>query len=90
MRYRLGADIGGTFTDLVLEGEGGRWSTKVLTTYDAPEDAIVEGMHQVCAKAGIKPNQPNTPNTNLFLIQKTKLYQPSLNFINKITTFSTR
>ena len=57
MRYRLGADIGGTFTDLVLEGEGGRWSTKVLTTYDAPEDAIVEGMHQVCAKAGIKPNE---------------------------------
>ena len=47
MRYRLGADIGGTFTDLVLEGGGDRWSTKVLTTYDAPEDAIVDGMHQV-------------------------------------------
>ncbi|MGI3185982.1 hydantoinase/oxoprolinase family protein [Nioella aestuarii] len=53
--YRLGADIGGTFTDLVLEGPGGRFSTKVLTTYSAPEDAIIEGMHRVCGKAGIAP-----------------------------------
>jgi N-methylhydantoinase A len=54
--YRLGADIGGTFTDLVLEGPGGRFSTKVLTTYAAPEDAIIEGMHRVCDKAGIAPS----------------------------------
>ena len=53
--YRLGADIGGTFTDLVLEGPGGRFSTKVLTTYSAPEDAIIEGMHRVCEKAGVAP-----------------------------------
>ena len=50
---RLGVDIGGTFTDVVLESEAGRFSTKVLTTYAAPEDAIVEGMHRVCGKAGI-------------------------------------
>jgi N-methylhydantoinase A len=50
---RLGVDIGGTFTDVVLEQEGQRFSTKVLTTYAAPEDAIVEGMHRVCSKAGI-------------------------------------
>ena len=48
--YRLGADIGGTFTDLVLEGPKGRFSTKVLTTYSAPEDAIIEGMHRVCER----------------------------------------
>jgi len=52
----LGADIGGTFTDLVLEGPKGRFSTKVLTTYSAPEDAIIEGMHRVCDKAGIVPS----------------------------------
>ncbi|CUH40004.1 Acetophenone carboxylase gamma subunit [Jannaschia seosinensis] len=52
---RLGVDIGGTFTDVVLEHPGGRASTKVLTTYAAPEDAIVEGMHRVCAEAGIEP-----------------------------------
>ena len=50
---RLGVDIGGTFTDVVLEQAGQRVSTKVLTTYSAPEDAIIEGMHRVCAKAGI-------------------------------------
>lgn len=52
---RLGVDIGGTFTDVVLECGGTRNSTKVLTTYAAPEAAIVDGMRQVCAKAGIAP-----------------------------------
>jgi len=54
---RLGVDIGGTFTDVVLEGAGPMASTKVLTTYSAPEDAIIEGMHRVCAKAGITPDR---------------------------------
>jgi N-methylhydantoinase A len=51
----LGADIGGTFTDVVLEIQGETFSAKVLTTYDAPERAIIEGMHRVCAKAGVTP-----------------------------------
>ena len=54
---RLGVDIGGTFTDVVLEVGVDQFSTKVLTTYAAPEDAIIDGMHQVCAKAGIGPAQ---------------------------------
>ncbi|MEP3919702.1 hydantoinase/oxoprolinase family protein [Ascidiaceihabitans sp.] len=54
---RLGVDIGGTFTDVVLETGGASFSTKVLTTYTAPENAIIDGMHQVCAKAGITPSQ---------------------------------
>ena len=37
---RMGVDIGGTFTDVVLEIDGQYTSTKVLTTYAAPEDAI--------------------------------------------------
>ena len=52
---RLGVDIGGTFTDVVLEMAEDQYSVKVLTTYAAPEDAIVEGMHKVCAKANISP-----------------------------------
>lgn len=52
---RMGVDIGGTFTDVVLEKDGVVFSTKVLTTYAAPEDAIIDGMHQVCTKAGIAP-----------------------------------
>ncbi|SEM84896.1 N-methylhydantoinase A [Loktanella fryxellensis] len=54
---RLGADIGGTFTDVVLEVHGVRHSTKVLTTYAAPEEAIVTGLHRVCALAGIAPGR---------------------------------
>ncbi len=50
---RLGVDIGGTFTDLVLEQGDLRHSVKVLTTPKAPEEAIVDGMHRVCAKAGL-------------------------------------
>jgi N-methylhydantoinase A len=53
---RLGVDIGGTFTDVVLEKGGESFSTKVLTTYAAPENAIIDGMHQVCTKAGVTPN----------------------------------
>ena len=54
---RLGVDIGGTFTDVVLEKDGVPFSIKVLTTYSAPENAIIDGMHQVCAKAGVTPAQ---------------------------------
>lgn len=54
---RIGVDIGGTFTDVVLECGAEQYSTKVLTTYAAPEDAIITGMHQVCEKAGVKPSQ---------------------------------
>ncbi len=53
---RLGVDIGGTFTDVVLELEQQQFSTKVLTTYAAPENAIIDGMQQVCAKAGVQPS----------------------------------
>jgi len=54
---RLGVDIGGTFTDVVLERGEDLFSTKVLTTYSAPEEAIVEGMARVCAQAQIDPAQ---------------------------------
>jgi N-methylhydantoinase A len=54
---RLGVDIGGTFTDVVLEKDGEPFSTKVLTTYAAPENAIIDGMHQVCKKAGVSPSE---------------------------------
>ncbi|XDZ66478.1 hydantoinase/oxoprolinase family protein [Alphaproteobacteria bacterium LSUCC0684] len=57
MSIRLGVDIGGTFTDVVLEGPGGRFSTKVLTTYGRPEDAIIEGIRTVTAKAGTTPQE---------------------------------
>jgi len=48
---RLGVDIGGTFTDVVLEVGDKQFSSKVLTTYAAPENAIIDGLHQVCIEA---------------------------------------
>lgn len=50
---RVGVDIGGTFTDVALELAGTFHSTKVLTDYTQPERAIVKGLQQVCADAGI-------------------------------------
>ncbi len=50
---RLGVDIGGTFTDVVLEDGDKLFSAKVLTTYAAPENAIIDGMHQVCKQANL-------------------------------------
>jgi N-methylhydantoinase A len=53
----MGVDIGGTFTDVVLEVDEKQYSTKVLTTYLAPEDAILQGVKQVCEKAAINPSK---------------------------------
>lgn len=53
---RLGVDIGGTFTDVVLERGDDSFSAKVLTTPTAPEDAILEGIGQVLAKAVLSAN----------------------------------
>jgi len=52
---RLGADIGGTFTDIALDLHGTLHSTKVLTNYSAPEQAILDGIALVCRQANISP-----------------------------------
>ena len=47
-RFRVGADIGGTFTDLVLLDQDGTLHTKkVPSTVDAYEEAIVDGLASV-------------------------------------------
>ena len=54
MGLRIGADVGGTFTDIVIElADGSYASTKVLTTYQAPELGILDGISQIAAEAGI-------------------------------------
>jgi N-methylhydantoinase A len=52
---KLAADIGGTFTDIVLEAGTQRWSGKVLTTTQAPELGVIEGIGLVLAQSGIRP-----------------------------------
>lgn len=56
---RLGSDIGGTFTDIALDVRGEMYSTKVLTNYSAPEQAILDGMEIVTKEAGIQPSDIN-------------------------------
>ncbi len=48
---RLAADIGGTFTDIVLDAAGHRHALKVLTTPRAPEEAILDGARRVLDEA---------------------------------------
>ncbi|WP_270933332.1 hydantoinase/oxoprolinase family protein [Falsiroseomonas oryzae] len=51
---RLAVDIGGTFTDFVLDLRGRRLSRKVLTTPRAPEQAVLEGTRLILAEAGLR------------------------------------
>lgn len=50
---RVGADIGGTFTDVVLEIGPDQYSAKVLTNYSEPEQAIIDGLIKVVEIAGV-------------------------------------
>ncbi|MEM8923436.1 MAG: hydantoinase/oxoprolinase family protein [Actinomycetota bacterium] len=47
---RIGIDVGGTFTDVVVERAGEYLSTKVLTTYQAPEEGILDGLAALAAE----------------------------------------
>jgi N-methylhydantoinase A len=48
---RLAVDIGGTFTDIVLEVGQDRRTRKVLTTPSRPEEAVLDGMRLILADA---------------------------------------
>jgi len=52
-RTRLAVDIGGTFTDLVLELPDRTLSAKLLTTHTAPDEAVIEGTEAILREAGI-------------------------------------
>ena len=53
-KARLAVDIGGTFTDVVLEtAQGARFTAKVLTTPQAPEEGVLTGVKEALAKAGL-------------------------------------
>jgi N-methylhydantoinase A len=54
-QIKLAADIGGTFTDIVLESGAKRWSGKVLTTTAAPELGVIEGIRLVLEQSGLRP-----------------------------------
>jgi len=57
--YRLGVDVGGTFTDLLLvdEASGATWSAKVPSTPQDQSIGVLSGLERVCGKASISPKQ---------------------------------
>ena len=59
-KMRIGADVGGTFTDVVLETEEAIFSTKVLTTYESPEIGILQGINAVIADSGTDLSELNS------------------------------
>jgi N-methylhydantoinase A len=54
-RCRVGIDIGGTFTDAALEVGDKRFTTKVLTTPQAPERGVLQALQIVVSEAAIEP-----------------------------------
>ena len=46
-KLRLAADVGGTFTDIVLDDGTRRWTCKVLTTPSRPEEGVLDGIHEI-------------------------------------------
>ncbi|WP_225008149.1 hydantoinase/oxoprolinase family protein [Novosphingobium percolationis] len=55
MGYRLGVDVGGTFTDLLLfdADTGAFWRHKTPSTPHDSSEGILNGVTAICAKAGI-------------------------------------
>ena len=55
MAYRLGVDVGGTFTDLFLvsEGNGGaQFRVKTPSTPHDPSEGVLTGVRRICDDAG--------------------------------------
>ena len=73
---RIGVDIGGTFTDVALEIGGAFHTAKTLTTPDAPERGVLQGVREVLQRAGVQPQAVSTViygttlATNLLIEQK--------------------
>jgi len=57
MSYRLGVDVGGTFTDLLLinEGTGETYTAKVPSTPEDSSIGVLNGITRICDESGVNP-----------------------------------
>lgn len=57
MAYRLGVDVGGTFTDLLLvhDETGTLYRVKTPTTPADPSQGVLAGVHRICEESGVAP-----------------------------------
>jgi N-methylhydantoinase A len=58
MAYRLGVDVGGTFTDLFLveDTDHRQWRVKTPSTPADPSQGVLSGVRRICEQAGIGPD----------------------------------
>jgi len=61
MSYRLGVDVGGTFTDLLLinEDTGETHTAKVPSTPEDSSIGVLNGIARICEESGIDPRHVN-------------------------------
>ncbi|NJD31673.1 MAG: hydantoinase/oxoprolinase family protein, partial [Gammaproteobacteria bacterium] len=59
MTYRLGVDVGGTFTDLLLVNEktGQTWKAKISSTPSDQSVGVLRGIERVCRQAQVSPQE---------------------------------
>jgi N-methylhydantoinase A len=57
VQARLAVDIGGTFTDVVLEWPQGTVSIKLLTTPNAPEAGVLDGVSRILGQTAVAPGE---------------------------------
>ncbi len=56
--YRLGVDIGGTFTDVILLGDSGRaWVGKTLTTTHDPSAGVETAVRDIFKRSGVRASE---------------------------------
>ena len=53
---RIAIDIGGTFTDAVLQVGTNRYTAKVLTTTRNPAEGFMQGISQLLSQSGVSPS----------------------------------
>ena len=56
MAYRLGVDVGGTFTDLFLVGDNGagtQYRVKTPSTPADPSQGVLAGVRRICEESGV-------------------------------------
>ncbi|MGD2128615.1 MAG: hydantoinase/oxoprolinase family protein [Lysobacterales bacterium] len=61
MSYRLGVDVGGTFTDLLLINEqtGETYTAKVPSTPEDSSIGVLDGVERICSESSVDPKQVN-------------------------------
>ena len=61
MSYRLGVDVGGTFTDLLLinEDSGATYTAKVPSTPEDSSIGVLNGIARICETSGVNPTEIN-------------------------------